>query len=947
MLSPMEIQAQDYYREVLEFDSEGNLIMTTRDKIATGSLTYRTIGWTIKRYDGGIHESWNQCAFIPLTTLGESRVDPTNSAYKYSYFYCDKNTIFNAIGNVSKEWQNSLYVNGGTVYLDAIMTVCRNGVPDGAILDSKPTTTGTVHFTFDGIVNAAAWSDPSSLISHYGKQVQFPKNPVLLPADPTYSINHYEQLEGKTLPLTRLGKDVASTFSDFLTIPVADLSGKFYQFSSGTATIYYTDSTSDTLNLKPGSIPSISNGLHNIRKVTIFLYYKRVYTQTPYSLSLNYDEKTCTPAIDASGTISANKENDQFNPSIAIPTNNYLDINTYLDPYSFLVKYNHHQGQMTLSIQINTTYNLVWTDSSGSHSTTETLQETYHVDRPFSFYMLTSYDLYQLTNITVDQFALEKMWFIFENPADTPVIKQDSVFNTHFLLPSYSATLTVNGGTLTGTGHKPAFPRNRHQNLAESSIGSLQVKNDHFQVGETLVMNSAVSKASTIKPSLSAAPAFLDFTQEHILIPDFRYNKQNNPTTFTASFAKYGTNETYTHSYSGNSITIHTPIICSSQISDDKKKNQLHKPDKTKATLILGQNFSLKTSFSGTHITAPGYGKSDYSPYVKSLEVRLPFQAYNGDTRLKANTWYPIEALQTLYLPTGVTEGTYTIEVRALALNYNSSIHKVPDTEETTANLNPDHYIATSTLSVQVVGRMYDFGFTLKDGFHPVGSKDENGASNGTSSALTFPCNLNNAFDKALSFSLTTVGNSIAENDGIKIVPSFFHVSNDGSYRQPVKLYTLEKDQSLKLYNPTILLTPDDFTYAGSSSRNVYNRTRAKESVQKWSGTFTLPKPFVVLPNYGDLSILLEEKGSLSPKDSSFLQDGFLIVQFSIVSLRQNKTYLNYINSANARNGYCNMWKTEGFSYTKHINGTRFTLKDGDSLIFSLKEKRYQVFGIY
>ena len=39
----------DLYHESLKFDSNGNLLMTTRDKKASSSVRYRTIGWIVKR----------------------------------------------------------------------------------------------------------------------------------------------------------------------------------------------------------------------------------------------------------------------------------------------------------------------------------------------------------------------------------------------------------------------------------------------------------------------------------------------------------------------------------------------------------------------------------------------------------------------------------------------------------------------------------------------------------------------------------------------------------------------------------------------------------------------------------------------------------------------------------------------------------------------------------
>ena len=59
---------QDLYQENLQFDSKGNLKMTTHDKKATGGVRYRTIGWTIKRWPGKV--SAVQCARVRLAQAG-------------------------------------------------------------------------------------------------------------------------------------------------------------------------------------------------------------------------------------------------------------------------------------------------------------------------------------------------------------------------------------------------------------------------------------------------------------------------------------------------------------------------------------------------------------------------------------------------------------------------------------------------------------------------------------------------------------------------------------------------------------------------------------------------------------------------------------------------------------------------------------------------------------
>ena len=115
----------DLYHESLKFDSNGNLLITTRDKKASSSVRYRTIGWIVKRAQTG--SGARQYIRVKPEQSSESRTDPSDPNYTFNYFKCDRTLIFAKIGAVSKEWQKDLYKNGGIVYLDAIMTVVENG----------------------------------------------------------------------------------------------------------------------------------------------------------------------------------------------------------------------------------------------------------------------------------------------------------------------------------------------------------------------------------------------------------------------------------------------------------------------------------------------------------------------------------------------------------------------------------------------------------------------------------------------------------------------------------------------------------------------------------------------------------------------------------------------------------------------------------------------------
>lgn len=170
------LEEADYYRERLEFDAEGNLQMTTHDKKATSAIRYATVGWTIKRYDMPIDAPGQECAFIKLYQHSDIqyREDPEQAGYLYCYYYGDKEEIYNAIGNASREWQHQLYAYGGTVYIDSILTINEYDVLLGGLIDSDGHDWGEVYYTYEGISEARPWASKESLRTHFNKSVFYP-----------------------------------------------------------------------------------------------------------------------------------------------------------------------------------------------------------------------------------------------------------------------------------------------------------------------------------------------------------------------------------------------------------------------------------------------------------------------------------------------------------------------------------------------------------------------------------------------------------------------------------------------------------------------------------------------------------------------------------------------------------------------------------------------------
>lgn len=165
--------------EQIYFDEDGNLIYVTYDKKATSLVSYKAIGWILKRYDAPIDAPGQQ--YVIVRKIEYAVDDPENPGYLYCYFWSDKEEILSAVEKVSKEWRKQLETYGNMVYIDNVMTVCNSRIPLGNV-DENGNCTGEVYYTFQGISTARPWARPEFLKSYFDIQLDFP----ILEKKPTY-----------------------------------------------------------------------------------------------------------------------------------------------------------------------------------------------------------------------------------------------------------------------------------------------------------------------------------------------------------------------------------------------------------------------------------------------------------------------------------------------------------------------------------------------------------------------------------------------------------------------------------------------------------------------------------------------------------------------------------------------------------------------------------------
>lgn len=250
-----------------------------------------------------------------------------------------------------------------------------------------------------------------------------------------------------------------------------------------------------------------------------------------------------------------------------------------------------------------------------------------------------------------------------------------------------------------------------------------------------------------------------------------------------------------------------------------------------------------------------------------------------------------------------------------------------------------------------------------------------------------------------LRMSLNTIGNMDSKEDYIHVKPRFYYINENGTGRQEVDVYyketisdklkrlikiggevdgsnvktltlgdpfldvkenelqttskiknlTLEvlKDTIHKVYTFHNIMIPSgmqtligaDYTRTkGIAMTNVTLANQASKGMQKWYFEYYLPSDLYVLPKNKDLFSYGKEH-PIDFTESFWLKDGYLILNYSIETIKKGKRHLSYINTGNEAKGYCNMWKKEGFQ-EKRVDslGNTYIMKEGDICLFHLKK---------
>lgn len=147
------------------------------------STGYLTIGWTVKKYDLPIDDARN----ITFRCELERQYYVDENGVVHTTFTVDEEELLDKISAAYPDWGKLLRQDGGSVYLDAVMTctVYKDGkhIPLGS-MDSLGNLSGEVYLTYEGIAGARWWGDRKVFLPYYDLDIKY--QPSDIQEIPTY-----------------------------------------------------------------------------------------------------------------------------------------------------------------------------------------------------------------------------------------------------------------------------------------------------------------------------------------------------------------------------------------------------------------------------------------------------------------------------------------------------------------------------------------------------------------------------------------------------------------------------------------------------------------------------------------------------------------------------------------------------------------------------------------
>ncbi|QPA61292.1 DUF5704 domain-containing protein [Lysinibacillus sphaericus] len=567
-----------------------------------------------------------------------------------------------------------------------------------------------------------------------------------------------------------------------------------------------------------------------------------------------------------SGSISS--DSGEFDVVKGIPSSEYLRADAQSEEYLYDQDFTQRTGNTEFNnIPVSKTFTLTWRtrhkDSDGDyyyvdHSDTETVDVSVSgIKRPFSYWEIKKYSIWKLLNSHFTNYALPGGEHTINANTDVTADGSHSEPVESHVFPPDCPDITLPSESIDGGSSRPNVPdiTGEATAAAEAAIGDNEVENDRAEFKGTVIMDNSRTTTNGPTPNDVPDPGMIDMTSRGLLIDPQKTNYFQSPSTGNVNYGPVfsidGSATALNFPFDVNVVTVHTPVVIYSKASDDKEHDQRTKPplrstptdpDKDRHAFILDRPFTVTMPTSGQHRNIPGYGNRDYAKYIKQKQVKFPFDVYTKTKQgyYPANTWVNVPVdMETVefFMPVWVPEGEYTINFRSFAINalesgdFGGSEHHAnvtipnPSFNVPPAGSLSAAHVATDSIEVDVVGRLYDFRITdvldynwfdvFRDernqhtgNYYWVGKNGIDGDLRGNQSPFVLPVrhgshpdsydangelkyykNLGVKKGYQFKFDFKTKGTMYDMKDAIRITPTFYFVDKDGKNRRPVDVY--------------------------------------------------------------------------------------------------------------------------------------------------------------
>lgn len=615
-------------------------------------------------------------------------------------------------------------------------------------------------------------------------------------------------------------------------------------------------------------------------------------------------------------------QNEKYDVSLGIPSGEDLYLYGVADQFRYCVDWKKITGYADIPVKVTKVYELRWYDSFGVyHTEQQSVDRWYHVRRHYEYIRLEHAEKYDLTKAEISSECFDLCSTGGFLTAGECLSKKYGDSRQHVRInaaPEYYAGISVINST---DYRRPIIPDENFQSSAEAVVSELTVWSDRLEInGEVLLADTESSKSGK-SISLSLTIPKQEIRKDKIIIPDEIKNKTDYKSSVKLTYTCDLRSSEITNS-NINTVTVHTPVAVKASVTGNKENNENIQP--SKSDLVIGDKFVLYSSSRGNHRDIKGYGTKDYEKYTKGRYVKMEFPVICGAKVYSENTWIEADETAVFRIPEYVKEGKYNIKCLTIAKNIPVeylSFDSLEDICEEGVNLDIRNYCAENTFQVTVIGKLY--GFTIEN----EGERYKIGTS------AVFPelveCNnepLPLYLEKLKSvdnlFVLGLYANGIGDEpeETIELDLSYFVIDKekDGSLiKKPVDIYKADKDDftadTLIKMEETIIIPAEQ-------------AVKIKEGVYYFSVVLEITDKLIAVEKGKDIS-------DIHIKSDYILYNRALVLNTDIYGTDETGRKLSYENSANEVQGYCNMWKKEGFNVDRF---EELRLKCGDVLLIGM-----------